>query len=102
DAEILKAGFVESARVLVIALPDTFSQKKIINLALAENPKITIICRSHIEEDRYDLINLGVKTIIMPEFEAGLQIGSEVLDIFSVKNEESASYVRRLRRQHLI
>lgn len=102
DVDILKASFIESAKALVVAVPDTFSQKKIIDLALKLNPKIVILCRSHIEEDRYDLINLGVNTIIMPELEAGLRIGAETLSVFNVKQEEIDSHVKRLRRQHLI
>jgi CPA2 family monovalent cation:H+ antiporter-2 len=102
DLDILKASFIEQARVLVIAVPDTFSQKRIIDTALKLNPKIIIICRSHIEGDRYDLINMGVNTIIMPELEAGLRIGSEVLDLFNVNQGEIDSFVKRLRRQHLL
>lgn len=102
DLEILKASFVENAKILVVAVPDTFSQKRIIDTALKLNPKIIILCRSHIEEDRYDLINMGVNTIIMPELEAGLRIGSEVLDLFGVKQDEIDLYTKRLRRQHLL
>ncbi len=102
DQEILKAAFIESARALVIAVPDTFSQKRIIDFALKLNPKISILCRSHIEADRYDLINMGVNAIIMPELEAGLRIGAEVLDIFDIEENDISSYTKRLRRQHLI
>ncbi len=102
DTDILKAAFIDSARVLVIAVPDTFSQKKIINLSLKLNPKLTVICRSHIEEDKYDLVNLGVNRIVMPETEAGFRIGAEVLELFNVDDEEAESYIKRLRRQHLL
>lgn len=102
DNEILKASFIESAKALVIAVPDGFSQKKIIDAALKFNPKLIVLCRSHIEEDRYDLINMGVNTIIIPELEAGLRIGSEVLDIFNIPSQEVDSFVKRLRREHLL
>lgn len=102
DVDILKAAFIETAKALVIAVPDTFSQKRIIDAALKLNPKIIILCRSHIEEDRYDLINQGVNSIIVPELEAGLRIGSEVLDLFNIKKEEIDLLVKRLRRQHLL
>jgi len=54
------------------------------------------------EEDRYDLVNMGVNIIIMPEMEAGLRIGSEVLDLFNIKKEDIDLLVKRLRRQHLL
>lgn len=102
DEDIMKASFIAQAKVLVVAVADTFSQKKIIELSLKQNPKIVILCRSHIEEDRYDLINMGVNTIIMPEFEAGLRMGSEALAQFGVKPEDREAFTKRLRRQHLI
>ena len=102
DEEILAATGIDAAKVLVIAIPDTFSQKKIITTALKLNPKIIIFCRSHIEGDRYDLINMGVNTIIVPELEAGLKMGMEVLDIFGVDEREIDSFVKRLRREHLL
>ncbi|HCE31500.1 MAG: hypothetical protein A3C27_00830 [Candidatus Levybacteria bacterium RIFCSPHIGHO2_02_FULL_39_36] len=102
DVDILKAAFIETAKALVIAVPDTFSQKRIIDAALKLNPKIIILCRSHMEEDRYDLVNMGVNIIIMPEMEAGLRIGSEVLDLFNIKKEDIDLLVKRLRRQHLL
>jgi len=101
DEDILKAAFIESASALVIAVPDTFSQKRIISIALKLNPKIPIFCRSHIEADRYDLINLGVNTIVMPELEAGLRIGVEVLDEFKIDPIQISSYAKRIRREQL-
>lgn len=102
DEDILKAAFLQNAKALVIAVPDSFSQKRIITLAVKMNPKITIFCRSHVEEDRFDLINLGVNTIVMPEREAGLRIGVEVLDEYNIKPEQISSFAARIRHEHLI
>lgn len=102
DPEVLTASFIERAKVLVVALPDTFSQKKIIDAALKLNPNIIILCRSHKEEDRYSLINMGVNTIVLPELEAGLRIGAEVLDLFGTDPEITNALIKRSRRQHLV
>lgn len=102
DREILEATFVKDARVLVIAVPDGFSQKQIVNTALKLNPSLIIVCRSHVEDDRYDLINMGVNTIVVPELEAGLRIGHEVLDLFNVKVDDVDAYIKRLRRTNLL
>lgn len=102
DVDIIKASFIDRAKVLVVAVPDSFSQKKIITEALKLNPKISILCRSHVEEDRYDLINIGVNSIVVPEFEAGVRLGSEVLDIFKVGHDLISTHVARLRRQNLL
>lgn len=102
DKEILQATFISEARVLVIAVPDGFSQKQIVNSALKLNPSIIIVCRSHVESDKYDLINMGVNTIVVPELEAGLRIGHEVLDLFGVSTGDIDSFIKRLRRTHLL
>ena len=102
DEHVLQAANVKGARALVVAVPDGASQKRIIATALAQNPKITIICRSHEDRDRYDLLNLGANTIVIPEFEAGVRIGHAVLDVYGVKRSEIISYTKRLRRQHFI
>lgn len=102
DEEVLGSAYITSAKVLVVALPDTFSQKKIIDSSLKANPDIIILCRSHKEEDRYSLINMGVNTIVVPELEAGLRIGAEVLDLFGVDPQASNSLIKRSRREHLL
>ncbi|MEK6847265.1 MAG: cation:proton antiporter, partial [Nanoarchaeota archaeon] len=102
DREILAATFIKDARVLVIAVPDGFSQKQIVGTALKLNPNLIIICRSHVEDDRYDLVNMGVNTIVVPELEAGLRIGHEVLGLFNVHVPDIDAFVKRLRRTSLL
>ena len=102
DREILAATFIKDARALVIAVPDGFSQKQIVDAALKFNPNLIIICRSHVEDDRYDLVNMGVNTIVVPELEAGLRIGHEVLGLFNIHVPDIESFVKRLRRTSLL
>lgn len=102
DHEILDFANVDLAKVLVIALPDKVSQKKIIQVVLAKNPRILILCRSHDESDRYDLLNIGVNSITIPEFEAGIKIGREVLEIFNIREQDVLSHVKKIRREQSI
>lgn len=102
DNEVLESSFLAKAKILVIAVPDAFSQKKIVNAALKINPDIIILCRSHIEEDKYSLINMGVNTIVIPELEAGLRIGAEVLELFGVEPETANLFIKRSRKEHLL
>lgn len=101
DIDILKAAYIETAKVLVLAVPDTFSQKRIIDTAHSLSPKISIIVRSHVEEDHYDLVNMGAGTIIMPELEAGLRIGAETLSLFKMNEENISLLIKRVRHEHL-
>lgn len=102
DLEVLVGAGTKYAKVLVVAVPDTLSQKKIIKGALSLNPKLIIVARSHIEEDRYDLINMGVNSIVIPELEAGLRIGVEVLRVFGTDEDTITNAVRRLRKDLLL
>jgi CPA2 family monovalent cation:H+ antiporter-2 len=97
DSDVLKGAGIKRARILVVALPDSFTQKLIIKKALTLNPKLVILCRSHIDEDKYELVNLGVNTIVIPEFEAGLRIGKKVLELLGFSDKSTIELLRKLR-----
>lgn len=100
DSDVLMASDLKDARALVVAVPESLTQKKIITQALRINPKIVIICRSHIDGERYDLLNMGANSIVIPEFEAGLKIGEEILSTYKLQQDEISSLIRRTRRAH--
>lgn len=102
DEDVLKSAGIENARAVVITVSDSMSQKKIIKTTLSLNPNAIIICRSHIEHDKIDLANLGVNAIVMPEFEAGIRIGREVLNVFGVKEDNLSVLIKKLRREHFL
>lgn len=102
DEDVLKSAGVKKAKILVVALPDSFSQKVIIRSALTLNPKLIVLCRSHIDEDKYELVNLGVNTIIIPEFEAGLRMGKKVLELSGFSEKETLELLRKLRKFHFV
>lgn len=102
DIDVLKSAGIKKAKILVIALPDSFTQKVIIKLALQLNPKLVVLCRSHVDEDKYELVNLGVNTIVIPEFEAGLRIGKKVLDLLGFSDAATLELLRKLRKFHFV
>lgn len=102
DEDILKAAFIEKAKMLVIALPDIFSQKRIISTVARLHPGITILTRSHLVEDHKTLRELGVSKIVMPEFEAGLKMGAEILDEFNIEPGKKEELIDELRKHQLL
>lgn len=102
DTDILRAAGIEKAKILVVAVPDSFSQKVLIKTALKLNSKLVVLCRSHVDEDKYELVNLGVNTIVLPEFEAGLRIGKKVLELLGFEIKNTNSMLARLRKFHLV
>ncbi len=102
DIDVLKGAGIINAKILVVALPDSFSQKVIIKTALHLNPKLIVLCRSHIDDDKYELVNLGVNTIVIPEFEAGLRIGKKVLELLGFSDKNTLEMLRKLRKFHFV
>jgi CPA2 family monovalent cation:H+ antiporter-2 len=102
DIDVLESAGIKDAKILVVALPDSYSQKVIIREALVLNPKLIILCRSHVDDDKYELVNLGVNTIVIPEFEAGLRIGKKVLELLGFSNKDTLEQLRKLRKFHFV
>ena len=102
NVETLKTASIKEAKILVVAVPDSFTQKVLIRVALKMNPDLVVLCRSHVEEDKYELVNLGVNTIVMPEFEAGLRIGKKVLELLNFSDDETYQMLKKLRKFHLV
>lgn len=102
DTDVLISSGIKKAKILVVALPDSFAQKVIIKNALHLNPRLIILCRSHVDEDKYELVNLGVNTIVIPEFEAGLRIGKKVLELLGYSEANTLDLLRKLRKFHFV
>lgn len=98
EREVLEAAGVVSARALIIAVPDRFSQEMIIQNSLRLNPKILIICRSHFEEDKEHLLATGAHLVIQPEFEAGLSITRELLLAIGKDRHEIEKYFEEFKQ----
>jgi len=101
EESLLYSVGVASAKSLVVVMSGEEEGKKIISYALSRNPKIHIICASS-EEDRYELLNKGANTIIVPEFEAGVRMGHAVLDVMGVKKSDIISFTKAVRKEHFI
>lgn len=99
DIDVLDYAEVDKAQSVVIAVPDRHSQEMIIENSLKLNPRVNIICRSHFEEDRERLLTIGAKSVVQPEFEAGLSIAYKLLEYFGYSHEESLSFLKLLRTE---
>jgi len=97
DLGILDYAQVDKASVVVIAIPDLFSQEQIIVNSLNLNRNITIICRSHVEHDRPHLLGKGANIIVQPEFEASLSISHKILEHYNIPKESIQGSLKSLR-----
>ncbi len=77
--EVLKAARPRHARLIVVALPDAFQSRRVIELARAARPDIGIVARVHSDEEYQYLTGLGVGLVIMGEREIALSMSDYTL-----------------------
>ena len=93
DSElVLEKVHLETAKALVVALPDPASTRLLLKRAFLIAPKLEIIARSHTDPEIDVLTNMGAKEVVQPEFEAALEVGRHLL----ITLGESESQVRNL------
>lgn len=98
--EILKKFGIEKAKVLVVAIGDSFAARRIIKVAKTLNPHIYIIARSQFVAEIEELLELGADEVISEEFEASLELFVKVLEYHQVPKNEINHLVEQLRSEH--
>lgn len=100
DIDVLEYAQVDKAKMVILAIPDTLTQKIAVTHCRSLNPRMEILCRSHLKEDHRELKSLGVNFIIQPEFEAALSISHRVLQEMGFDKDETGDYLREARKKH--
>jgi CPA2 family monovalent cation:H+ antiporter-2 len=94
---VLDLAHVERARLLVIATPDGFHARRILELARARNPKIAVVVRTHSSEELHYLIRQGVDRAVMGELELALEMTDYALRSLGVSEDRCKLLTQRLR-----
>jgi CPA2 family monovalent cation:H+ antiporter-2 len=81
----------------VIALPDAFQTRRVVELARAANPKIAIVARAHSDEEASYLEKLGVGMVVMDEREIALSMSDYALRQMGLDAGEAQAAVDALR-----
>ncbi|RJF89901.1 Kef family K(+) transporter [Oleomonas cavernae] len=68
-AELLSAANVAGARLLFVAIPESFEAGQIVQQARAASPALAIISRAHSDAEVEYLLSLGASSVIMGERE---------------------------------
>ncbi len=89
SASVLNAAGVSRARLLVIASPDSYQSRNILELARRANPQIQTIIRTHTEEDLELLQRKGVTLAVMGERELGRRMSEQALRCLGVPAAEA-------------
>ncbi|UPY35199.1 cation:proton antiporter [Sediminicoccus sp. KRV36] len=96
--EVLKAAHPEAARLIVLAMPDAFGCRRVLELARAANPNLAAAVRAHTEEEAALLGKLdGVGLVVMGEREIALGMAGFALLHFGVESAGMQRTVDQLR-----
>lgn len=83
SVEILHNLSINKARLLVVAISDPASTRRIVSIARHENPNVFIIVRTRYLIEVEDLKALGANEVIPEEFETSIEIFSRVLNQYN-------------------
>ncbi len=81
---ILKSANLQEARMLLVAIPDTFEAGQIIEQARAMNAKLQILARAHSDAEADHLYSYGANAVVLGEQE----IATGMIDQFIRVEEE--------------
>jgi CPA2 family monovalent cation:H+ antiporter-2 len=95
--EILHKMGIEKARLLVIAISDPVSTRRIVSIARQANRDIYIIVRTRYLIEVDDLKSLGADEVIPEEFETSIEIFSRVLHRYSFPRNAILDMVDKIR-----
>lgn len=95
--EVLQAARPEAARLLVVAVPDRFVARQIIELARSLNPRIGTVVRTHTDEDVAWLTGQAIGLVVMSERETALGMAEYALREFEQEAEAAKATIDALR-----
>ena len=95
--EILHKLGVATARMLVVAISDPASTRRIVQVARKENPRLYIIVRTRYTAEVEDLLKLGANEVIPEEFETSIEIFAKVLHHFQVPKNLLIEQIEKIR-----
>ncbi len=98
--DVLRHAHFERARLLVVALPDPYQARAIIDIARSANPAIDTVARTHSEAERSYLERHGVGLALIGERELALGMARYALLSMGSDEDEADATVDAIRRRH--
>lgn len=98
--EVLRAARPEAASLIILAMPDAFGCRRVLEMARAANPAIAATARAHNDDEAFVLRRLeGVGLVVMGEREIALGMAGFALQHFELEAEAAQRTVDRLRHK---
>ena len=95
--QILHKLGISTARMLVVAISDPASTRRIVQVARKENSRLYIIVRTRYAAEVEDLLKLGANEVIPEEFETSIEIFAKVLHHYQVPKNLMIEQIEKVR-----
>lgn len=93
---VLQHAACESASMVILSMPDIFSNQRAAKNLLVLNPGLTILSRAHKNWERDILLENGISEVVIPEAEAGIQMIWHIMMRLGLPLEKMESYLEYL------
>jgi CPA2 family monovalent cation:H+ antiporter-2 len=97
---VLKEAATDHAKLVVVALPDENSTVLAVRNIRIAAPEVPIVVRARFREEIPLLADLGVRDVVVPEYEGGLELMSLALVHLGYPAEEAEMYRMAVRDIH--
>jgi CPA2 family monovalent cation:H+ antiporter-2 len=98
-AGLLEHAHLDTARLLIVAAPDAYHARRIVELARVLNPDIDIVARTHNDAERVALERLGVGRALMGERELALGMAHYALVALGRSDDAADVTIDAIRRE---
>jgi CPA2 family monovalent cation:H+ antiporter-2 len=95
---VLSAAGIESAKALIVTVPDPSGARAIVATARRLSPDVTLVVRTRYALNVEPLYKLGADEVVVEEYESALELAGRVLGCFGASVEEVESEKQTLRR----
>jgi len=96
---VMAAAKPQNAKLIIVAVPDPYFTKQIVRAMRKNYPDITIVARTHSDEEARALTKLGVGLAVMGEREVAFGIMYYALQTLGFDSDRTRSTIGHIRKQ---
>jgi CPA2 family monovalent cation:H+ antiporter-2 len=96
--EILSHALIEKARVMVIAISDATTTRRVVSQARSMRPAMQLIVRTRYVAEMEPLYQQGATEVVPEEFETSVEIFSRVLRSYLVPHDQIENCINDIRK----